>query len=130
SGVTARGFACDLGDTVAVERLLAQVRASLGPTTVLHWNAYAPLAGALTTSSVDELRTVLDVGVHGLLVALQAALPDLRAQAVPALLVTGGGLAFYGPQIDAMAVKWGVMGLAVAKAAQHKLVGLLHHKLA
>src|SRR5690606_33608823 len=129
AGSTARGFACDLGDTAAVGRLIEQVRASLGPITVLHWNAYAGLAGDLTTSTADELRTVLDVGVHGLVAALQAALPDLRAQDNPAVLVTGGGLAYYGPQIDAMAAKWGVMGLAVAKAAQHKLVGLLHHKL-
>lgn len=130
SGIEARGFACDLGDTAAVAGLIEQVRASLGPITVLHWNAYAALAGDLTTSSVDDLRTVLDVGVHGLVAALQSALPDLRSQDGAALLVTGGGLAFYDAKVDAMATQWNTMGLAVAKAAQHKLVGLLHHKLA
>ncbi|MDP3208278.1 MAG: hypothetical protein Q8M65_03940, partial [Rhodoglobus sp.] len=33
------------------------------------------------------------------------------------------------PKVDAMAVQWGAMGLAVAKAAQHKAVGLLHQRL-
>src|SRR5262249_499062 len=46
-----------------------------------------------------------------------------------AILVTGGGLAFNDPQVDAMAAKWSAMGLAIAKAAQHKLAGGLHHHL-
>jgi hypothetical protein len=32
--------------------------------------------------------------------------------------------------MDALAAKFGGMGLSVAKAAQHKLVGVLHAKLA
>ena len=43
--------------------------------------------------------------------------------------VTGGGFALYDQKVDAMAVQWSTMGLAVTKAAQHKLVGLLHEKL-
>ena len=45
------------------------------------------------------------------------------------MLVTGGGLSAYDPGVDAMAVGWKVMGLGVAKAAQHKLVGLLAERL-
>lgn len=129
AGVNAKAFPCDLGDAAAVERLIAEVRGALGPIGVVHWNAYAGGAGDLLAAKLDELRTVLDVSVFGLIAAVQAALPDLRAQK-GAVLVTGGGFALYDPQIDAMATQWNAMGLAIGKAAQHKAVGLLHHKLA
>jgi hypothetical protein len=45
------------------------------------------------------------------------------------VLVTGGGFAFYDPAVDAMATQFGAMGLAIAKAAQHKTVGLLAKRL-
>ncbi len=128
-GVKAQAFPADLGDAAAVTRMVSEVRASLGPITVLHYNAYAGLAGDLTTASPADLRGAFDVGVTGLVAAVQAALPDLRTQKDAAVLVTGGGLAFYDAKLDAMAVQWNAMGLAVAKAAQHKVVGLLAEKL-
>jgi NADP-dependent 3-hydroxy acid dehydrogenase YdfG len=129
AGITAKGFACDLGDTSAVAALIERVRSALGPITVLHWNAYAGFAGDLTTADVADMYKALDVSVAGLVVAAQKALPDLKSQKDGAILVTGGGLAFYDPKVDAMAVSWNAMGLALSKAAQHKLVGLLHQKL-
>jgi len=126
--IEAKAFPCDLGDVDAVKRLVADVRASLGPINVLHWNAYLGGAGDLKTASTDELRAVLNVSVHGLIAAVQAALPDLKAQS-GALLVTGGGFAFYDPAVDAAATQWGAQGLAIGKAAQHKTVGLLSKSL-
>ncbi len=127
-GITARAFPCDLGDVEAVRGLVRDVRAALGPVTALHWNAYAGGGGDLTTEPLEGLRGALDVAVFGLVAGVQEALPDLRA-AKGAVLVTGGGFAFYDPKVDAMAVQYGVMGIAVGKAAQHKTVGLLHQKL-
>jgi NAD(P)-dependent dehydrogenase (short-subunit alcohol dehydrogenase family) len=130
-GVRARGFACDVGDPAAVTACLARIRSELPAITVLHWNAYARVAGDLTRCDPNELRASLDVAVTGLVAAVQAALPDLQAASGrAAVLVTGGGLSMYDPQMDKLAAKLGAMGLAVAKAAQHKLVGVLHHKLA
>ncbi len=128
-GVEARGFVCDLGDPEAVRAMIAAVRAALGPITVVHWNAYAGLAGDLVTTDPAELRAVLDVGVTGLVAAIQAALPDMRSQEGAAVLITGGGFSLYDPKVDAMAVQARAMGLAVTKAAQHKLAGLLHARL-
>ncbi len=129
AGVDAKAFPCDLSDTDAVRALVKEVRAAVGPIQIVHWNAYGGAAGDLTTAPTAELQKVLDLGVHGLIAATQEALPDLEANK-GAVLVTGGGLAFYDPKVDAMAVQWGAMGLAVAKAAQHKTVGLLSAKLA
>lgn len=129
SGVTAKAFACDLGDPAAVRAMVKSVHDSMGPVTVLHWNAFRGAAGDLTTCTTDDLRAVLDVGVHGMVAAIQESLSDLRASK-GSVLVTGGGLALYDPRVDAMAVSWGAMGLAVSKAAQHKIVGMLNQKLA
>ncbi|HYQ41705.1 MAG TPA: SDR family NAD(P)-dependent oxidoreductase [Polyangiaceae bacterium] len=126
--IDVKGFACDVGDVDAVKKLVADVRSSLGPIKVLHWNAYSGGAGDLKIASADELRSVLNVTVHGLVAAVQAALPDLKAQN-GALLVTGGGFAFYDPAVDAAATQWGAQGLAIGKAAQHKAVGLLSKSL-
>lgn len=128
-GVTAKAFPCNLGDPDAVRQLISDVRAAVGPIGILHWNAYGGGAGDLTTAKTEELRAVLDVSAHGFLAAVQEVLPDLRSNK-GAILVTGGGFAFFDPKIDAMATEWNAMGLALAKAAQHKLVGLLSQKLA
>jgi NAD(P)-dependent dehydrogenase (short-subunit alcohol dehydrogenase family) len=129
AGVIAKAFACDLGDTDAVTRMVGHVHAALGPISVLHWNGYAMGAGNLLTAPLAELRTIFDVGVFGLVAAVQAALPDLRAEQ-GSVLVTGGGFATYAEQVDKMVVQWSSMGLATSKAAQRKLTHLLHHKLA
>jgi NADP-dependent 3-hydroxy acid dehydrogenase YdfG len=126
--VTAKAFPCDLADTEAVKRMISDVHSSLGPISVLHWNAYMSLAGDLKTSSTEDLRAVLNVTVHGLVAAVQASLADLKAQH-GALLVTGGGFAFYDPNVDAAVVQWGAAGLAIGKAAQHKTVGILSKAL-
>lgn len=129
-GIHAQAFPCDLGDVAAVRALVGAVRDRLGPIGIVHWNAYGgAVAGDLTTAPVDELRAILDASVLGLVAAVQAALPDLQAQR-GAVLVTGGGLGDQDPKIEAMSVSWGVMGLAIGKAAQRKAVGVLHHRLA
>jgi NADP-dependent 3-hydroxy acid dehydrogenase YdfG len=129
SGVTAKAFPCDLSDSSAIASLIADVRSAFGDITVLHWNAHASAAGDLTRNDPADLRSLLDLGVISLVTAIQLALPDLRSSKdVPAILVTGGGFALYNPQIDALAAK-GAMGLSIMKAAQHKLVGVMHHKL-
>jgi NADP-dependent 3-hydroxy acid dehydrogenase YdfG len=128
SGVSAKAFPCDLSDPDAVRKLVAGARATLGPIGVVHWNAYGHGAGDLTKAKTSELRGVLDVTVHGLVAAVQEALTDLKAEK-GSVLVTGGGFAYYDAAVDTAAANFGAMGLAVAKAAQHKLVGVLHQKL-
>lgn len=127
-GITARAFPCDVADDQSVRTLVGDVRGAMGPVAVVHWNAYLGTAGDLTTAPIADARRALDVSVFGMLAAVQAALPDLKATK-GALLVTGGGFAFYDPAVDAAATQWSAMGLAVAKAAQHKATGLLHQKL-
>jgi short-subunit dehydrogenase len=128
-GIKAAGFPADLGDPEAVRALVAKVRAELGPVTVVHWNAYAGDAGDLLVAKPEELRRAFDVAVTGLLTAVQASLPDMKAQKDAAVLVTNGGFGLVDPKVDAFGVQANAMGLSVANAAKHKMVGLLAHKL-
>jgi len=131
TGHKVAAFTADLGDPAAVKAVIKKVRAELGPITIVHWNAYGHGAGDLTTADPAELLAAFNVGVTGLVAAVQEALPDLTAQPnQAAVLVTGGGFAFYDAKVDAMAVEWNAMGIAISKAAQHKAVGILSAKLA
>lgn len=128
AGIDAKSFPCNLGDPDAVTAMVGQVQSALGEVDAVHWNAYLGAAGDLLTAPVRDLHATFDVAVTGMIAALQAAHADLKARK-GALLVTGGGLAFHDPKVNAMAVDWNAMGLAVAKAAQHKAVNMLHEKL-
>lgn len=130
SGVRAVALPCDLSDASDITALVARAREALGPITAIHWNAYGGGAGDLTTGSLELLRRTVDMSVSSLVAAVQAALPDLLAQAgSSALLVTNGGFGLDSPQADGMAVQFGAMDLAVSNAARHKLAGLFHTQL-
>lgn len=127
-GIRAEAFPADLAQPDAVRTLVGEVRAKLGPISVLQWTAYSAGAGDLTTASTAEIRGVFDIAIAGLAAAVQAALPDLREQK-GAILVTNGGIGFFDPQLDTASVAGNVMGLAIANAAKHKMVRLLAEKL-
>jgi short-subunit dehydrogenase len=126
-GVKAAAIPADLGDAKAVADMVQKARA-LGPIAAIHWNAYVAEAGNILEADTAAIHRVLDVAVVGLSAAVRAALPDLK-ETKGAVLVTNGGLGFFDPKVDAMAVQYGAMGLAIANSAKHKLVGLLAEKL-
>ena len=128
-GVQAEAFPADLSSPAAIAPLIESVRRKLGPLSVLHWNAYGGGAGELLTADLAEVRALFEIPIVSLLATLRAALPDLRQQKDAALLVTNGGLGLFDDQLDALAVEWGAMGLAVANSAKHKLVRVLAQKL-
>lgn len=129
-GVKAAAFTADLSDPTAIGRMVEEVRGAFGPISVLEWTAFTSgsLAGDLLTAKPEEVRSLFDVSVVGLLATVQALLPDLKSTS-GAVLVTNGGAGFVDPDVDAMITQYGIMGLGVANAAKHKLVGLLAKKL-
>jgi NAD(P)-dependent dehydrogenase (short-subunit alcohol dehydrogenase family) len=130
-GVKAHALPGDLADLAAVPALIESARKAIGPITVLQWSAYATGAGDLLKADPKELDAVVGFATSGLLATIRAALPDLRAQkGASAVLVTNGGLGYFDPNMDKIAVEWGAMGLGIANAAKHKLVGMLSHRLA
>jgi len=127
-GIKDAAFPTDLSDPDAAKAVVQRVSSQLGPVTAIHWNAYAHTAGDVMTADIAALRTVYDVGVTSLVCATQAAYANLK-EAKGAVLVTNGGLGFFDPKVDATAVQWGTMGLAIANSAKHKLIGLLTERL-
>ena len=127
-GIRAQAFPADVGDPKAVRDLVKAVRDNLGPVDVLHWNAVASGGSDLTAPDDDGLRRLYDVAIVGFAAAVQAALPDLRANR-GAVLVTNGGLALLDDKVDAVGVAINAMGLAMINAAKHKAVRLLAQKL-
>ena len=128
-GLKAQAFPADLGDAAAVRRVIQDARAALGPLTVIQWNAAAPLAGDLLSAPIEELQTVFDVGVVGLVAAIQEALADLRQRPESAVLVTNGGFGLFADAVDGIAVQTRNMGLSVGNAAKHKAVRVLAKRL-
>ncbi len=128
--IAAAAFPMDAGDPAAIRAAMGRVRSELGPITVIHWNAYGGAeAGDLMATDPAVVRGVFDVAVVGLLAAVQEALPDLKSTKDGAVLVTNGAFGEIAPEIDAMAVGMKTMGVGLANAAKHKLVGLLAQRL-
>jgi NADP-dependent 3-hydroxy acid dehydrogenase YdfG len=128
-GIKAAAFRADLSDPTSIPGLVAKVRSALPPISIIHWNAYGGGAGDLLTAELADLRGELDIAIASPLATIRAALPDLKKSEAPAVLVTNGGLYSSDPKVDAVGVSWNAMGLSVANAAKHKLVGLLAEKL-
>jgi NADP-dependent 3-hydroxy acid dehydrogenase YdfG len=128
-GIKAAAFPVDLSDPTKIPDLIAKVRSTLPPISVIHWNAYGSGAGDLLSADLAELRASLDIAITSPLAAIRAALPDLKKSEAAAVLLTNGGLYSSDPKMDAVGVSWNAMGLSVANAAKHKLVGLLAEKL-
>jgi NADP-dependent 3-hydroxy acid dehydrogenase YdfG len=129
-GIEAAAFTADAGDPASIRAAVGKARAALGPITVIEWTAYGGAeAGDLLTADPATIRSVFDVAVVCLVAAVQEALPDLKSSKDGAVLVTNGAFGDVNPQVDAYAVGLKAMGLAVANAAKHKLVGLLSERL-
>lgn len=126
-GAKALAITGDLGNEKSVADVVAKAR-SLGPIHVVQWTAYAGQAGNVLEADAAAFHAVLDVATVGLTAAVRAALPDLK-ETKGSVLVTNGGLGFFDPNVDKMAVAYNAMGLAIANSAKHKLVGLLAEKL-
>jgi NADP-dependent 3-hydroxy acid dehydrogenase YdfG len=129
-GVTAAAFPADASDPASLGAAIAQARMTLGPLTAIHWNAYGGgEIGDLLAAEPAAVGHVFDIAIVGLLAAVDAALPDLKSAGDGAILVTNGAFGELSPQVDAMAVGMKTMGVALANAAKHKLVGLLSARL-
>lgn len=127
-GIRARAFPADLSEADKVRSVVAEVRKEMGPINAIAWIAYSGAAGDVLAADATEVDAALGIATTSLLAATKEALPDLRQQK-GAVLVTNGGLGLFDPKIDAFAVQSGSMGLAMANAAKHKLVGILSQKL-
>lgn len=130
AGVTARGFVGDAGDPASLRATLQSIRAELGPVSAIALTAYRNVVvDDVLTAPPATVAHVFDIGVAGLLTAVQTTLDDLRAADSPSVLVVNGALGLQDEAIDGYAVSFGGDGVALECAAKTKLVGLLAARL-
>lgn len=129
-GITAAASAADATDPAALGAAFRNIRATLGPLAVIHWNASGGTdAGDLLTADPAAVHGVFDAAVFGLIAAAREALPDLKSAGDGAILITNGGFGDLSPAIDEYVTDVSAMGVALANAAKNKLVGLLAQRL-
>lgn len=128
-GIKAEAFAADFNDAAVVKRTVGQVREKLGPLTAIQWSCYTNAAGNLLTAKTEEIVQAFGMAGTSLIAAVQAAHADLKANK-GAVLVTNGGFAYNDPKVDKMLVEYNSMGMGIANAAKHKIVGMLNQQLA
>lgn len=114
--------AADVSDEQELRRALGGLRDALGEATVLVYNGSAYVEGAVTTLSADRLRLALDVGVVGALVAVQEAVPAMRAAGRGTVILTGS--------VAADRASTSAAAVGVAKAGLRSLARSLHKEVA
>ncbi|WP_314149670.1 SDR family NAD(P)-dependent oxidoreductase [uncultured Leifsonia sp.] len=129
AGVSARPFVGDASDPASLRSTLERIRSELGPVTALALTAYrSVVVDDVLAGDAERVAHVFDIGVAGLLTAVQATRDDLRA-GTGAVLVVNGALGLQDDAIDAYAVSFGGDGVALECTAKTKLVGLLAARL-
>ncbi len=120
-GGTARGFALDVSDRVAVPRVVDEVVASLGPPDVLVNNAGVSLPAAIDGDDFfEQWDRTLDVNLTAHVSTIRACLPHLRRHGAGRIVNIAstegiGGSAYLAPYT---ASKHGVIGLSRALAVE------------
>jgi NAD(P)-dependent dehydrogenase (short-subunit alcohol dehydrogenase family) len=131
-GITAGAFQGDAADPMSMRAAFGQIRAELGPISVLSWNAAlagGPEAGDIFTADAAAVHRVFDVAVFGLIAAVNEVLVDLKGAGDGAILITNGGFGDPSPAVDEAVVHLNLSGIGLANAAKHKLAGLLAQRL-
>lgn len=109
----ARGFVCDVTDPAAVEDAFAQMRAAMGPASVLIYNAGAGHWQNVEETSAADLESSWRTNALGCMTSAQQVIPDMRAAGAGSIVVIGAGAALRG--------RAGTTAFASAKAAQRSI---------
>lgn len=114
-------YPCDATDVEQLTATFAQIRADLGPVSVLLHNAGGGVFKSAEESSPEDFENTWRINVLGLVVAIQAALGQLREHESASIVVTGASAALRGRANTAP--------FASAKAAQRSLAQSLARQL-
>lgn len=115
------GYACDATKADAVTQTFRQIEQDLGSISTLLYNAGAGVFKNAEESSLADFEQTWQVNTLGLLLASQAALPQLRQCSEASLIVTGASAAWRG--------RTNTAPFASAKAAQRSLAQSLARQL-
>jgi NAD(P)-dependent dehydrogenase (short-subunit alcohol dehydrogenase family) len=110
----------DIGDAAAVEAMVQQGVAALGPIDVLVCNAAVRPHKPITETSPEEWHRVFAVNLHSAFYLARAVIPGMKARGRGSIIALGGQSSVTGrPDTAAVtAAKTGLLGLVRALAAE------------
>ncbi|MBP8129920.1 MAG: 3-oxoacyl-[acyl-carrier-protein] reductase [Candidatus Hydrogenedentes bacterium] len=119
-GDRARGYACDVADSAAVDRLVAAVRADLGPVAILVNNAGLTRDGLLARMKDEDWDAVVRAGLNGAFYTCRAAARDMLKQRYGRIVNVASVVALHGQagQANYCAAKAGLIGFTKAYARE------------
>lgn len=129
SGAEATAYRADASDAASVRDALSRIRHECGTISAVLWTAFrnGDVTDVLETRA-EQIGSVFEVGVAGLLACVQEARADLEATS-GVLLVANGALGEPTSDADRWAKELGSDGVALENAAKTKLVGILAERL-
>lgn len=119
-GDRARGYACDVADSAAVDRLIAAVRADLGPVSILVNNAGLTRDGLLARMKDEDWDAVVRADLNGAFYTCRAAARDMLKQRYGRIVNVASVVALHGQagQANYCAAKAGLIGFTKAYARE------------
>lgn len=128
--VTAFAFSGDASNAQSITNAVKKAKKALGVVSVLHYNAYSITGGNLLETKPEEVASACATAVTGLVASVQLLLEDLKS-CKGAVLVTSSGVGQTDVpgEVEEFLVGLNISGYLIAKAAQHRCIMQLIHKL-
>ncbi|MEM6421783.1 MAG: SDR family NAD(P)-dependent oxidoreductase [Pseudomonadota bacterium] len=114
-------FKGDVRDGAAQERAMAETVATLGSLDIVVANAGVSQAGRIEEFSAEEISTVFEINVAGVVKTTQAAVPHMRARGGGRIIYISSGLGRVGNDLFPVytPTKWAVIGFAKSAALSY-----------
>jgi len=110
AGISAQGYTADIADFDALAATLTRIQQTQGDADLLLYNASEFLSGTPTTYEPESFMHSQRICFGGLVVAVQALVPQMERRGGGTILTTGGGSAF-NPTAASTALSVGKAGL-------------------
>ena len=118
---TARGYRCDVSDSVQIASTFEKIATDLGPVDVLIWNAGKGVWGSADDVALDAFETAWRTNTFGAFAATKAVIPAMKSRGSGAILFVGATASRRGGAKT--------VAFAAAKAAQRSLAESLARHL-
>ena len=119
-------YVADVTDRAQIDAALGEIRAALGPVTILVNAAGKDSFRRFTDISFDEWRKIIDINLHGVFHTIQAVLPDMLEAGWGRIVNISSSSTHSGvPYMSAyVAAKSGVNGLTKSLALEYGPAGI------
>jgi 2-hydroxycyclohexanecarboxyl-CoA dehydrogenase len=126
TGQTGRSYQCDITDRTAVDRVVSEIEADLGPIEVLVNNAGWDVFKPFLQTSPDEWQRLIDVNLIGPLNMHHAILPGMVERSFGRVVTVASDAARVGSSGEAVyaACKAAMLGLSKTLAREHARQGI------